>query len=184
MRIGMKEYQKLAMRTSPRDGHDKIENGILGLIGETGELVDVLKKYKFQSGIAPELPKKQIAEELGDVLWYLAELLDGMDLWLIDIIGKDFSEIDKLMGRRSKRKISLDSAILELCDRVSRMRRAIKRHNLADMCSHIRYMIKVSAHIANLAGYTLEQVAQMNIDKLKKRYPNGFDAGISMGRYM
>ena len=52
------------------------------------------------------------------------------------------------------------------------------------MYACIRYMLKDSENIANLAGYTLEQVAQMNIDKLKKRYPNGFDAGISMGRYM
>lgn len=44
MHLSMKEYQKLAMRTSNTHGRDQIENGLLGLIGETGELVDVWKK--------------------------------------------------------------------------------------------------------------------------------------------
>ena len=60
------------MRTSPWDGHDKIDNGVLGLMGEAGELIDVYKKYMYQSGLNAELPKKQLIEELGDVLWYLA----------------------------------------------------------------------------------------------------------------
>lgn len=185
----MKEYQKLAMRTSNTHGHDKIENGLLGLIGETGELVDVLKKYKFQSGLNPKLPAEKIADELDDVLWYLAELADGMDKALIDISGKDFDEINRLMNRASRKnrplkKMPIDKAIMELSDRAARLRRSIYRKDRASVYACIRYMLKDSENIANLAGYTLEQVAQMNIDKLKQRYPNGFDAGISMGRYM
>ena len=41
------DYQRLAMRTSP-DGHDRMMNGCMGLIGESGEVVDAVKKWKHQ----------------------------------------------------------------------------------------------------------------------------------------
>ena len=72
------EYQALAMRTSP-DGHDRILNGCMGLIGETGEIVDLVKKWKFQSGDNAELPKDKLIDECGDVLWYCAELATGLN---------------------------------------------------------------------------------------------------------
>lgn len=183
MSIGMKVYQKRAMRTSPRDGHDKIYNGILGLIGETGELVDILKKYKFQSGMDAQLPKLQIAEKLGDVLWYLAELADGMEVDLIDIAGDDFSIIERKMRRKSLRKPPLDNAILELSDRAARIRRSVKRHNISDTHAHMRAMLKLIAHVARFTGYSITGIAEMNINKLQKRYPKGFDPEISKGRY-
>ena len=43
------EYQRLAQRTaSTRTKREKIENGILGLCGETGEIADIYKKYLYQ----------------------------------------------------------------------------------------------------------------------------------------
>ncbi|MDO4356908.1 MAG: nucleoside triphosphate pyrophosphohydrolase family protein [Clostridia bacterium] len=77
MRI--EEYQALAMRTSP-EGHDRVLNGCLGLIGESGEIVDVVKKWKFQSGENAELPKDKLIDECGDVLWYCAELCQGLEI--------------------------------------------------------------------------------------------------------
>ena len=62
------KYQSLAQRTSPNDGHDKLDNGIMGLIGETGEIADLYKKWKYQSTPGTELPAKRLLEELGDVL--------------------------------------------------------------------------------------------------------------------
>ena len=46
-RMGMNMYQEMAQRTSPDDGHDRIDNGVLGLIGETGEIVDLYKKIRI-----------------------------------------------------------------------------------------------------------------------------------------
>ena len=60
------EYQQLAQRTASTKGHSsKIENGILGLCGETGEIADVYKKYLYQGHV---LDRDHMAEELGDVL--------------------------------------------------------------------------------------------------------------------
>lgn len=183
MSIGIKQYQKMAMRTSPRDGHDKIDNGVLGLIGETGELVDVYKKWMYQSGPAAELPAKQIADELGDILWYLAELSDGMGMDLIDINGNDFAALDARVKRKPAKKTKLRNMIVSLSGSAYMLERTVSRCEWRATGNRMRRMLISMAHIAGKAGTTLGKVAEMNINKLKKSYPNGFDARISMERY-
>ena len=66
------EYQGAALRTASGmnyDHHGMIINGALGLCGESGEVADIIKKATFQGH---QLDKEHIAEELGDVAWYLA----------------------------------------------------------------------------------------------------------------
>ena len=102
------EYQKLAMTTlNPAlSSKDVLINGVMGLCGESGEAIDLVKKHLAQGH---ELNKEQLAKELGDIAWYLAET-------------------------------------------------------------------------ATAIGYTLEDILQMNIDKLKKRYPQGFAVERSVNR--
>ena len=63
----LNEYQTLAQRTST--GKHRLDNGCLGLAGESGECCDILKKHRFQGH---ELDREHLAKELGDVAWYLA----------------------------------------------------------------------------------------------------------------
>ncbi len=102
------EYQKAAYRTANQSLTDsqQLQNGLMGLNGESGECIDILKKHLFQGH---DLDKYHIAKELGDVAWYLA----------------------------------------------------------------------VSAQAL---GFDLETILQMNVEKLKARYPHGFDAGHSQHR--
>lgn len=102
------EYQQETLRTASgmSNQYPMLLNGVMGLCGETGEVVDLLKKSLFQGH---PLDKAHMAEELGDVAWYLA----------------------------------------------------------------------VSAYAI---GYDLEIILQMNVDKLRKRYPDGFDAYRSINR--
>lgn len=75
------EYQKLAMRTSNqnliKDYH--LLNGALGLVGESGEIADLIKKNWMQGH---PIDLDHIAKELGDVMWYVAETANsiGYDL--------------------------------------------------------------------------------------------------------
>ena len=81
-------------------------NGLIGLNGEAGEAIDILKKHLFHGH---ELDREHLAKELGDVAWYLAVT-------------------------------------------------------------------------AKAIGYDLETIFQMNIDKLKARYPDGFSTEKSLHR--
>ena len=66
------EYQIAALRTAQTDklsASDLLINSALGLCGESGEVADIVKKFRFQGH---DLDFDHIAKELGDVAWYLA----------------------------------------------------------------------------------------------------------------
>ena len=89
------EYQKLAMTTlNPAlSKKDALINGVMGLCGESGEAIDIVKKHLAQGH---ELDKEKLAKELGDIAWYLAETATALDLNLEDIFR---ANIDKLKKR-------------------------------------------------------------------------------------
>lgn len=62
------EYQQLALRTANRSLNpiDELTNGLMGLNGEAGEAIDILKKHLFQGH---PLDRIHIAKELGDIAW-------------------------------------------------------------------------------------------------------------------
>ena len=102
------EYQKAAMATlNPTlDKKDILINSVMGLCGESGEAIDIVKKWLMQGH---ELDKEHLVRELGDVAWYLAEAATALEV-------------------------------------------------------------------------PLEAVFQGNQDKLRQRFPNGFDTGASVNR--
>lgn len=89
------EYQKLAMTTlNPAlSKEDILINSVMGLCGESGEAIDIVKKWLAQGH---ELNKAQLAKELGDIAWYLAEAATALDLPLEEIFQ---ANIDKLKKR-------------------------------------------------------------------------------------
>ena len=89
------EYQKLAMITlNPElDKKDVLINGVMGLCGESGEAIDIVKKWLAQGH---ELDRDALAKELGDFAWYLAETAAALDIPLEDIFR---ANIEKLKRR-------------------------------------------------------------------------------------
>ena len=89
------EYQKLAMTTlNPAlDRRDVLINGVMGLCGEAGEAIDIVKKHLAQGH---ELDQEKLIKELGDVAWYLAETAYALDVSLEDVLQRN---IDKLRAR-------------------------------------------------------------------------------------
>ena len=65
----------------------------MGLCGEAGECIEILKKHYFQ---CHELDRRHLAKELGDVAWYLAIAAYAIDYPLSDIFKNN---IDKLKQR-------------------------------------------------------------------------------------
>ena len=91
----LNEFQSNAMRTSRKDlsPDSHLFNGILGLSGEVGECADLVKKKFYQDGrdIYDDLK-----DELGDVLWYVAEVASAME-WDLEEVAQH--NIDKLHRR-------------------------------------------------------------------------------------
>ena len=88
------EYQKLAMTTlnpslSPKD---ILINGVMGLCGEAGEAIDLVKKHLSQGH---ELNRAQLIQELGDVAWYLAETATALDVSLEEVLCLNIEKLRK-----------------------------------------------------------------------------------------
>lgn len=88
------EYQELAMRTSNKKlgSTQHFMNGILGLAGEAGECCDVVKKHYYQDG---REVKEKLLDELGDVLWYIAETTTALGYTLDDIALHNVEKLKK-----------------------------------------------------------------------------------------
>lgn len=83
MPMTLNEFQQEALRTARDDStKDTLINGSMGLCGEAGEVIDLIKKAFYQGH---KLDKERIAEELGDLFWYLAVTADALDYTLTDI---------------------------------------------------------------------------------------------------
>ena len=92
--MNVNEYQRLAMTTlNPElSRRDVLINSVMGLCGESGEAIDIVKKWMAQGH---DLDKAHLAKELGDIAWYLAEAATALDLSLEDIFQANLDKLKK-----------------------------------------------------------------------------------------
>jgi len=101
------EYQKRARQTAayPVIGHGVIYP-TLGLANEAGEVSGKIKKiFRDKDGVIAAADRTALAAELGDVLWYLAQVATELGLSLEEIAAHN---IEKLLDRQSRGKIRGD----------------------------------------------------------------------------
>lgn len=73
---------------------------VLGLAGETGEVVEKVKKIlRDDKGVVSEEKREELKKELGDVLWYLAQIAMKFDIPLNDVAERN---IEKTHGRMER----------------------------------------------------------------------------------
>lgn len=188
------EYRRLAQRTSSTTTKDdKIIHGYLGLLGEIGEGIDVCKKNMFL-GMSYEMAKEKLLDELGDICWYIAELATGYDYnidkidviesekgileWIstfvqsdIPFVAKSLSVLMELVLREARRSIQYGFSSHGYSVALVSFKPPITNYYLAVI------------RIAKSLDYDISDVFEYNIEKLKKRYPSGFDAEASNARY-
>lgn len=90
------KYRKQVLRTAlieNTNSRDALLMGAMGLAGETGEVVDALKKQIFHGKLQDRLT---LLNELGDVRWYLEYLLIALDSSIEEI---EKLNIEKLLAR-------------------------------------------------------------------------------------
>ena len=88
------EYQKLAMTTLNKDltNKDVLINAVMGLCGESGEAIDIVKKHLHQGH---ELDKDKLIKELGDIAWYLAEACFALNVDLETVLNLNIEKLKK-----------------------------------------------------------------------------------------
>lgn len=105
--MNFNEYQQKARQTAIYPNKDN--NFIyptLGLVGEAGEVAEKIKKViRDNNGIITQEKKEEIKKELGDVLWYIANLAHELNIDLEDVAE---GNIEKLFSRMERDKVHGD----------------------------------------------------------------------------
>ena len=86
------EYQRLAMTTlNPElSKKDVLINSVMGLCGESGEAIDIVKKHLHQGH---PLDREKLLKELGDIAWYLAEAAYALDVPLDQVLEGNIAKL-------------------------------------------------------------------------------------------
>jgi NTP pyrophosphatase (non-canonical NTP hydrolase) len=93
------EYQEKALATMREfdNKKDQIINGLLGLASESGEVCDLMKKHFC---LGNELDKDMLMKELGDVMWYMAEICDAYGFTMQDVAEKNIAKLRARHGEK------------------------------------------------------------------------------------
>jgi len=87
-------YQNQALSTANMNlkKPEALSNWCMGLAGEAGELIDLIKKSLFHGH---ELDKDKAQKELGDVLWYLSLLCSELGMSLEEVAERNLVKLRK-----------------------------------------------------------------------------------------
>ena len=98
------EYQKRALSTNINHGTFVFFDRMFGLVGESGEMADKVKKWiRDDKADWDKLDKPAMMDELGDVLWYVATLAEVLGYGLDEVAQHN---IEKLASRKKPGKLS------------------------------------------------------------------------------
>jgi NTP pyrophosphatase (non-canonical NTP hydrolase) len=95
------DYQKQARTTAiyPNQGNNPVYV-TLGLIGEAGEVAEKMKKViRDNNGVIDAERKEELKKEIGDVMWYLANLCTELNLNFSEVAG---ANLQKLFSRKER----------------------------------------------------------------------------------
>jgi NTP pyrophosphatase (non-canonical NTP hydrolase) len=102
--VELSEYQSLSRRTAEYPRAAWLAYPALGLAGEAGELAEHAKKaIRDEGGEVSAARRTAMAKELGDVLWYVAQLASELGLDL-DLVAQ--GNLEKLLSRQRRGMLS------------------------------------------------------------------------------
>ena len=99
------DYQKQAITTDAYGGKGDVTslafiNKVLGLAGESGEVIEKVKKlHRNNDGKISEEDRQELLKEVGDVLWYLSAITHYLGGSLDDVAQ---GNLDKLFDRKDR----------------------------------------------------------------------------------
>jgi NTP pyrophosphatase (non-canonical NTP hydrolase) len=102
--VDLSDYQRASRRTAEYPREAWLSYPALGLAGEAGEVAEHAKKAIRDDGATiTDERRAAMAKELGDVLWYTAQLASELGLEL-DAIAQE--NLDKLLSRQRRGVLS------------------------------------------------------------------------------
>lgn len=183
-----KEYIPLAQRTDSNHGDNKMSNALLGMVGELGE---ALEKAQLRRNLLDDTSNEdvdfirrisaldnEISYEIGDICWYVAEAAAYLDVSLEESMPNRKKIADKVLLAR------LIIAIARLSDAWKKhlfQGHEFDRNEAAEILHEIFEGLQDFAYRFGRL-FDFSDYLELNIEKLRKRYPDGFEAERSINR--
>ena len=190
----LSEYLEICLSTwAKRDAGDRLRNAALGIAGEAGEIIEVVKKSLYHGKLSDEC--RVLAQgEIGDLFYYIivySHERGWLPAALAKIIGaenEDWASIQSAVKRQAGNediftlamqlsaasgKISsftinhISNGDKDSSESMSRLEEVSARLSLAGA-------LYAAIEIANRFGLNAEEIAAFNASKLKARHPNGW----------
>jgi len=190
----LSEYLEICLSTwAKRDAGDRLRNAALGIPGEAGEIIEVVKKSLYHGKLSDEC--RVLAQgEIGDLFYYVivySHERGWLPADLAKIIGaenEDWASIQSAVKRQAGNEdiftlaMQLSAASGKIssftlnhisngdkasAESMSRLEEVSARLSLAGA-------LYAAIEIANRFGLNAEEIAAFNASKLKARHPNGW----------
>ena len=190
----LSEYLETCLGTwAKRDAGDRLRNAALGIAGEAGEIIEVVKKSLYHGKLSDEC--RVLAQgEIGDLFYYLVIYIHERG-WkpaeFAKIIGAENEEWASIQGVVKKSSENEDIFIVAMrlsgaSGKLSSFTLNHIAHNGDASIANGRRLEELNTRlsladalyaaieIANRFGLNAEEIAAFNASKLKARHPNGW----------
>lgn len=192
MKITFDEYQQGVARTSalkngPQDQRMYMTG--MGIVGEVGELADCLKKVIHHRH---PLDLDKVGKEIGDVLYYVAEGCNAHDAKLAEVMGREFEQMERHYEEMAFVGLDKNKELLERCLRLGSLsgdyadyvhdRLVLGQPPMPAGPEILGEILDGLVRLCFILGLHITDVAIHNAEKLRLRYPNGFESNRSINR--
>ena len=193
------EYPELAARTEGEYAHlrelwafgdlkqMRLQHAILGINTETAEVLQCYKRDDADDELADNSESFQarhdleVAKELGDVTWYVSLLIRSIHDDKDDEFGR-ICESAQVISDTLERIDKVDcKRVAEQMDRAANaLLKRLKNQMFYgtvpdDLIAHAGVIMLAVADLATQHGYSILEILELNIKKLRKKFPNGFN---------
>jgi NTP pyrophosphatase (non-canonical NTP hydrolase) len=156
--------------------NSRVIHGLFGLVTETGELYDAYKRHVFyvkEDGKRKPLDIVNIQEEVGDLMWYMAILCD--------YYGQDFKRSVEIYRKPcdAATEVTFLRALSNFHSAVSKME---NEYLCLEINPNLGELFNSLAHFVSFIGSSWEEIAQVNINKLRARFPEKYETSKAYDR--
>jgi NTP pyrophosphatase (non-canonical NTP hydrolase) len=170
-------YQRETRRTHKAEMLS-LEFMLQGALGEAGELLNLDKKRRYHND--DRIDDGHEANELGDVTWYIAGAFDmlGLELEVQGHYPGDKHRAYQLLAVHLG--LALSAGLHYTTFKLEAQRDAVRDH----LRKAVYFAAGASMHLQDPTGYALglEAIFDLNIAKLRARYPDGYSDAASKAR--
>lgn len=185
--MNLETYLKEIKRTTNSNltFKENILNYSLGVSGEIAELIENIQEKIEESNLFIHVTwtlknSMDIKKEFGDCFWYLFNLYK-----LFEEVDINFKE--ECMKIETNQTVIFEKETLNVMIKTGKLLDHIKKfvyhgEYIGDLVNKIRELIILVYRLVVFSGNHIEEIFEINISKLKKRYPSGFSIEDSKNR--